>query len=293
MALDVGAWLGAKEVLNELGNPIKLSSRVTESLVEIAKDGTLSENDIPADGAVLDESSFATFAKSLKTLLADGAKAKGVNLLGVDIMRFEEYLKGRYMEDVVLKTPKKEQIMTPELRDDLDAQGMVDFDALAFLELSLYLGRPASQLERIGAAHHSPPTTMDGARTAKKHGATNLDTLVAAALESGDISKINSWMINLTQRCTNSKACAFAPLAANLINTWWSKACRLKEGRAIAWYVSEYRSTYVGRGLPVDIDTEILTLAREESSSVAVCHIWSHCEGSGGTDAVAASCGIL
>ena len=149
-------------------------------------------------------------------MLVDGAKLTkpATVLLETDALRFECWLKGRYMDDVQLKTPKREQTMTPELRADMDAQGMTDFDDLAFVELTVHLGRPAGPLERIGGAHNSPPTTMDGARTAKKHGAPNFDQVVAAALESGSIDRINSWIMNLTQRCTNSRSSPSRPTAA-------------------------------------------------------------------------------
>ena len=268
--LDVDAWLGV-DVLNELGKPIRFSDRVINSLKEVVKDGTLDENDVPADGAVLDEDDFKKFARSMLALLADGSKLKSppIVLLDTDALRFETWLKGRYTEDVQLKTPKREQTMTPELKSDMDAQGMTEFDDLAFTELTVHLGRPAGPLERVDGAHNSPPTTMAGARTAKKHGAPNFDQVVAAALEASSIDRINSWIMNVTQRCTNSRASPFAPKAANLINTWWSKALRLKDPRVIAWYVTEYRAAYVGRGFPVEIDTEILALARAEAAPAA------------------------
>ena len=46
MALDVKAWLGAVEVPNELGNPIRISDRVVEALGKVAQDGTLSDDHV-------------------------------------------------------------------------------------------------------------------------------------------------------------------------------------------------------------------------------------------------------
>ena len=70
--------------------------------------------------------------------------------------------------------------------------------------------------------------------------------------------------MTLAQRCSSSPASAYAGKAANRYNTWWSKALRLNEGRAIAWYAREYRMAKMGRGLPVESDPELLALASQK-----------------------------
>ena len=172
------------------------------------------------------------------------------------------------MADKSSLKPKKPE-KTPELLADLAAQGMASWDDLAFLELSLYLGRPAGKGERQGFVHNAPPTVMDGVRSAKKaHSAVNFDAVLEKALETGDISAASTWMMTLSQRCSSSPASPYAGKAANRFNTWWSKALRLNEGRAIAWYAREYRMAKMGRGLPVESDPELLALASQKHVSV-------------------------
>ena len=165
---------------------------------------------------------------------------------------------------------RKGQVMTKELKDNLEAQGMSSFDDLTFVELSWFLGRPCGPAERADGAYNTPATCMVGAKTAKKNGAPNVDAILATALTTGDIGPYNSWMLNLTQRCAVSTASPFASKAANLYSTFHSKALRLKDGRAIAWYCIEYRAYRVGRGIPDDSDPELLALAQNEAAHVAL-----------------------
>ena len=144
---------------------------------------------------------------------------------------------------------------------------MSTFDDLAFTELSLFLGRPVGPTERVGGAYNSPPHIMDGAVKAKKAGSKNFDAVLATAMETGDIAPVNSWVLNLTTRCSVSKASPFAANAANLYNMFFAKAGRLKSDRAIAWYIIEYRSTYPGRGFPLISDPELISLAQGQAAA--------------------------
>ena len=261
---DVDTWLGVS-VLGPAGKEIALGPEIAAALKAAAVDGTLTELDVPDEGVSMDDAQFKDFEEAMAAILSTGATAAKSTMRPVDTSRFKLYLKGRYKDGKVSSSSKaKEPELTEALKADLAAQGMSSWRDLAFLELSIFLGRPAGSAECIGFAHYSPPTHMDGAKVAKKNGAMNFDLVLAAAMESGDLTRANSWMMTLAQRCASSPASPFAGAAANQMNTWWSKAQRLGNARATAWYAVEYRQAKMGRGLPLDSDPELLALASNQ-----------------------------
>ena len=267
---DAVAWLGA-EVLSSIGKPIVLGKGLVAALEAAAKDGTLTEMDVPLDGS-LDEGSFKDFGKTMMAVAKHGATVLKTTLDEIDFIRFELWLKGKYL-DGKTSSSGKVMAMEPAMRAKMDAdmlaQGMQDWPELAFTELSLWLCRPVGHDETAGFQYNSPPSSMDGAKVAKKNGQRNFDQVLEKALESGDITQLDTWMMTLSQRCSTSPASPYAGRASNLFNTWWNKAKRLGNARAIAWYCTEYRMSYVGRGLPKESDPELLALASKEAATAA------------------------
>ena len=263
---DAVNWLGA-EVLSSIGKPIALSKGLVAALEAAAKDGTLTELDVPVDGS-LDEGMFKDFGKTMMAVAKHGATVLKDTLSEIDFIRFELWLKGKYL-DGKKSSNGKDLVMEPAMRAKMDAdmlaQGMQDWPELAFTELSLWLCRPVGHDETAGFQYNSPPSSMDGAKVAKKNGQRNFDQVLEKALETGDITQLDTWMMTLSQRCSTSPASPYAGRASNLFNTWWNKAKRLGNARAIAWYCTEYRMSYVGRGLPKESDPELLALASKES----------------------------
>ena len=171
----------------------------------------MDEGDLPAGDHSLEETALKLFRVSMMAFMADGAKAASIAVRESDKDKFIQWLDGRYAssKEVAMTgtTPAK---MTKALKEDLEAQGMQTIDDLAFLELTRYLGRPVGSSERKGFAHNSPAHMMEGAKTAKKHGATNFDVVVKEAKVSRDCSAIDSWITHLAERCSSSEASPYA-----------------------------------------------------------------------------------
>jgi hypothetical protein len=72
---------------------------------------------------------------------------------------------------------------------------MKEWPELALTELSLWLCRPVGQEECNGFQYNSPPSSMDGAKVAKKNGQRNFDQVLEKAMESGDITQLDTWMM--------------------------------------------------------------------------------------------------
>ena len=260
--MDADAWLGV-EVISPAGTAIELGPRI-DAAIRAAIDGkALQSSDVPAEGVLVEDALFDAMYTVLQAALGDGAKIAKVQVLSSDVARYRLWLEGRYKvkKDVPSKPEDVAQELTDELKEDLRLQGMSAFDDIKFVELSLFLGRPVSKLERSGGAYNAPPTMMTGAIAARKSGAKTFDDLLERCYKSNDLAAVDTWINTLSHRCTTSQASPYAGQAANRFRTWWSKACRLNAPRAVLWYVMEYRANHPGRGLPFLSDPELLALA--------------------------------
>jgi hypothetical protein len=81
---DAVAWLGA-EVLSSIGKPIALSKGLVAALEASAKDGTLTELDVPLDGS-LDEGKIKDFGKTMLAVAKHGATVLKETLSEVDFI---------------------------------------------------------------------------------------------------------------------------------------------------------------------------------------------------------------
>jgi hypothetical protein len=265
---DVKGWLGV-EVISSVGKPLTVAKEIVVALDAAAQDGTFTEMDVPAKDGMLDEAAFLEFAKLMKVMLEHGVTVAKNTINPVDGTRFASWLKARFLDDRTTadkKGPVLDEKQKKEMEADMSAQGMSEWPELAFAELSLFLGRPVGRMECDGFEYNGPPTSMSGAKVAKKNGVKNFDQLLEEAFAGSEITRVDAWMQLLAQRCSTSPASPFAGRASNLYNTWWNKAKRLGNARAIAWYCIEYRMSYLGRGLPKESEPELLALAAKEAS---------------------------
>ena len=123
---DVDAWLGAVTVVGSIGKELHAPAKIVGFLKEAAKDGTFSDEDVPVDGTVLDDARFKDFLRVMKAIVAHGATAAKGAVSDLEAVRFEAYLKGRFLDGITEKASNKpkEPDRTPELLADLAAQGM-------------------------------------------------------------------------------------------------------------------------------------------------------------------------
>jgi hypothetical protein len=133
---DAVNWLGG-EVLSSIGKPIALSKELVAALEASAKDGTLTELDVPAEDGSLDDIKFKDFGKTMMAIAKHGATVLKGALTEIDCARFEQWLKGKYLDDRA-SSNGKDLVMEPAMKAKMEAsmlaQGMNDWPELAFPE---------------------------------------------------------------------------------------------------------------------------------------------------------------
>jgi uncharacterized membrane protein YgcG len=246
-------WLGEVHGLDLLVVPVLQRDALMDAATRLLMWG---RGDIPGVGRAMSADSVAFFT-ALFVEMAEPARGIAGDFRGTPTIRFVRWAREGAMPELAVgaTTPV---IITRECQADMDAQGALFPRFLLWLELAMYLGRHVAEKELVGGQHAAPAQMMDGGKQAKKVGIETLDLVVVRARMDGSLAPLE---VHYSRTMAHWSSCGhpFAALAAGLLMDWWQTVKRTNNNdpRAVLEYVTEYRSFYVGRGLPVMHDARI------------------------------------
>jgi hypothetical protein len=264
-ALDVADWAAGTVVIR--GNSVLLSANLQTVIKAAFSEKILMEWDLPTDGS-LPPKDVDEVLEVWKPALNDAATGSDPKLpfSATDWAKFKQWMTARLLKDEDGTGPEGTPKFAPpskEMRADMEAQGLEEVIELMGLELCLHLGRAVAPSECEGGSYCQPPAHMKGAiRMKKSSNLRTLDEVLEEAKKSGDIGPIESHYAVLTHRLSISSTFTKNTIFANRILTFHNKAKNnLRDPMVIINYLQAYRSTYMGRGLPVLYDAELAMMA--------------------------------
>ena len=275
-AFDPDVWLGGEASAGG-SKPVKLGDRVKSNLGKGYEQDLWTEDDVPE--SQLDDAELDEALKLWKTVVEDSAKANKQVVFTSDFVRFAKWFSALYSEEsetLGSGTTSSKVVVTPEMRADLDKQGMSGPLDLFGFELARYLGRAVAPSELEGAAYGTPPTHMKGAireaKVSKKAGrSTNLGEILDKARETGDPTGIAKHYADLSNRLTSSNSMEFNSKAANLALSFYNKARNtIRDDLAFILYMCDIEIEYMGRGLPLvkSFDADLAMAAKDKAEEM-------------------------
>ena len=154
-----------------------------------------------------------------------------------------------------LTTQEKEKAMK-----DMAAQGLTGARIIG-LSLSLCLGKVMKPSACVGLKYGEDPSLGELAKQARKATAKTLEKV----LKSKDYTDVGAFFTGLM-----SKFAADSMVEESaLIGAWWAETagCFVGEKDLLFKYLEEYFDKYAGRGLPVLVDTVLVTRLRNAAGS--------------------------
>ena len=274
--MDIDEWLGAEVRVGQRDKT--LPDRVQEGLKEAWSKGILDEDDLPEDGASLDDQQLEIDLKVVRKAFEDGVRLLKAERYGTDDEKLSAWFRARFSDHatVLLAGTASKVTMTKEFQDDMDIQGMSGPEDLFMLELAQLLGRAVVPSELVGGQHGQPPGAMAGAiasaKTSKGLGVSKtLDALLLEARRTGDVGPVTRHFTETSNRLSNSSLMAYNGRAANQILAFYNKArTNLRDDMALIIYFIECRTEYQGRGLPLprSFDAELAFSAKEQAAEL-------------------------
>ena len=143
---------------------------------------------------------------------------------------------------------------------DMAAQGLTGARIVG-LSLSLCLGKVMKPSACVGLKYGEDPSLGELAKQARKATAKTLEKV----LKSKDYSDVGAFFTGLM-----SKFAADSMVEESaLIGAWWAETagCFVGEKDLLFKYLEEYFDKYAGRGLPVLVDTVLVTRLRNAAGS--------------------------
>jgi hypothetical protein len=134
-----------------------------------------------------------------KSFYADGAKAAKIETRQSDLVKLERWLTARFGDSDQEEVASKKDVPTPQMLDDMKAQGARSLEQLGFIELALATGRAPALAETAGFAYMAPWSKMDGGKYLVKYNQVHLDTKI----DRSDMEAINSHFTNLADKLMN------------------------------------------------------------------------------------------
>jgi hypothetical protein len=246
-------WLGEVHGVDSLTVPAAQRAALMDAAVRLVMWG---RGDVPGVGRALSPDTVALFT-TLFVEMAEPARGIVGDFRGTPTIRFIRWVREGVMQELAAGALPK-AVITRECQEDMEAQGALDPGFLLWLELAMYLGRHVAEKELVGGQHMAPPQMMDGGKAAKKLGVETLDLVVVRSRMDKSLSPLE---VHFSRTMAHWASCGhpFAALAAGLLMNWWQSVKRTNNNdpRAVLEYIVEYRSVYVGRGLPVVHDARI------------------------------------
>ena len=141
---------------------------------------------------------------------------------------------------------------------DMAAQGL-SCARLVALSLSLVLGKVSKPSASAGLTYGEDPALSEPAKQSRKAGRK----MLAGVIKEKDFAKAGAYFSDLM---SNYAADSMVE-EASLLAAWWAEtaSCFTAEKDLLFEYLEEYFSKYAGRGLPVKIDTVLVTRLRNSS----------------------------
>jgi hypothetical protein len=258
----VAPALSAEEWLGEERGGLSLSTAMKEALVEFLETGGWCKDLIPSSDVILHDDVVEYFKAVFAEMGGEDNEWSGA--------KFQLFLvwmrRGTRTESEAKKVDEKslgvtsavKSIITEQCRLDMEAQGVDVLDGIAWVEMSLHLARAVTPAEMESWQYGAPAQLGQGGRMAKKFGMPTFDTAMAAARLALSLAALETHFAKCMAQwgaCTGP----FALKASVRLMEWWSTAKRVNDNDPVAVldYVGEYRSLYVGRGLPTLLDAKI------------------------------------
>ena len=141
---------------------------------------------------------------------------------------------------------------------DMAAQGL-SCARLVALSLSLVLGKVTKPSASAGLKYGEDPALSEQAKQSRKAGRK----MLAGIIKDKDFAKAGAFFSDLM----SSYAADSMVEEAAILASWWAEtaSCFTTEKDLLFEYLEEYFSKYAGRGLPVKIDTVLVTRLRNSS----------------------------
>ena len=238
-----------------------LDTRMAEILIEGAKASVWTMDELTSllssKGNCKDDTELwlSYFTDSVSSAVP---RAAGEKERVSDRVRLKQWITSIYgtAEDGTISTPAA---VTEREKSDLVAQGLSKTIELRHFELALYTGRVGSNAGVKGGEYKGRPNMMDEGKLAVKHNFPTIDTAFKACKESGNLLALDRFFATLTADLSQQDDDCFGRMATRVLQ-WWSEAQRnlaMVGAMAVLFYVEEYRTFYVGRGIPKLYDGEI------------------------------------
>jgi hypothetical protein len=246
----VAGWLGG--VVGE--RDMKLNARVQEVLLKAhAEYNLFEESDLPSKGTV--NKSTELFWRSICDEIEK--RNEGDALKAYEFSKFMMWMALGAMEKDGTKAIDV-SIITDEFRADMLRQGTSDLSDIAWLELSIFLGRAVAENETKGFQPGGPCQLMEGAKMVRKFGIPTFDSVLTHSRLENSLAPIEAFIFKL-QASWASCGHPFAPKAQVRLMEWWLGARRTNgnDVRATLEYVSEYRTKNLGKGMPDQHDGQV------------------------------------
>jgi hypothetical protein len=247
------AWLG--EEAGEKG--FTLPDNVVAAMAAAFRAGVIEEGDVPEDDSEWSVQEMKDSLVLWKSFYADGAKAAKIETRQSDLVKLERWLTARFGDSDQEEVASKKDVPTPQMLDDMKAQGARSLEQLGFIELALATGRAPALAETAGFAYMAPWSKMDGGKYLVKYNQVHLDTKI----DRSDMEAINSHFTNLADKLMNLEDDPLAHKLAARVLTHWQDARKLRSSKAVLFYMKQFRLKYLGRGLPVTTDRDLMTEA--------------------------------
>jgi hypothetical protein len=232
-----------------------LGQTTIDILLKAKEMGVLDETTIPELGDQVSASKKVLWRSVFEHM---GKEDKADQIRDLDFAKFMDWLEMSVKE--VKETPKepKETLgMSATAVNDLLGQGADNLFDLAWLEVSLFMGRPVSVPETVDWVYGAPPNMTAGGRAARKSNLETFDMAVTRAVSESDLYPVDQWV---TRLATQMLGCGhlFAGKASSVLMEWWmaARTTNVTEKKILA-YVKAYRKHYMGRGFPVVFDAQI------------------------------------
>ena len=179
------------------------------------------------------------------------AGARGVGeIVGVDRRRAAD----KEAEELNLTPHEREKAV-----QDMAAQGLSAARIVAF-SLSLVLGKVCKMSVSASLKYGEDPALSEPAKQARKASRK----LLASVIKEKDYGELGAFFSDLMRAYA---ADALVEESA-LIATWWAEttSCFFSDKDLLFKYVEDYFDKYAGRGLPVMVDTLLITRLRNSSA---------------------------
>lgn len=249
--VEAAEWLGAEN--SEGDRELKLPDRVVQHLVQAFKDGIWDEDDIVQEGETCTKADVDTW----KGVFTDADAKKKTSTLVSDIARFLRWLHAFSGDDEDASSKYKPSETCVE---DIKTQGASTYHDINFLDVSLFLGRPAGKSDLVDSEYGTPASRSKGGKDAVKYKLPTFETAMAASKREVSLAPVQTFILQTTNSLQKGCDHQFAASAAARINNWWMRGNRALEPRgvlAVLTYFEDYRIAYRGRGLPEEFDAEI------------------------------------